>query len=71
MTSIYVDHKTRTQNCPGVMIEPIENYGKWAYWYGNGDHTGWHSKPNPKPTTSFETLANENRYRRYDFRLTR
>lgn len=41
---IYKDHKTRLENCKGVLLEPIENYGKWAYWYGDG-LGGWHSKP--------------------------
>jgi len=39
-------HKTRIEKCNGHKCEPIENYVKWAYWYGDKCGTqGWHSKP--------------------------
>ena len=36
-------HKCVAAKCKGVLLEPIENYGYWAYWHGEGSK-GWHSK---------------------------
>lgn len=38
-------HKTRVENCKGVLKEPLSNYGKWAYWRGKSDTSGWYSSP--------------------------
>lgn len=43
------DHKCIATKCPGTKLDPEEEYGYWAYWWGNGP-PGWHSKPNPNPT---------------------
>lgn len=40
-------HKCLVKTCKGRLLEPIENYGKWAYWHGDGHPIGWHSKPVP------------------------
>jgi hypothetical protein len=45
-----VDHKCVAAKCPGVLVDPPESYGKWAYWWGNEKgRRGWHNKPNPRP----------------------
>ncbi len=36
-------HKVRIENCKGELLEPRENYGKWAYWCGNKKVRGWSS----------------------------
>ena len=28
-------HKTRVENCKGIMHDPIGKYVKWAYWCPN------------------------------------
>jgi hypothetical protein len=41
------DHKCVASKCKGILVDPPESYGHWAYWYGD-KKDGWHSKPQKK-----------------------
>lgn len=35
--------KTRAATCKGKLADPLEQYGKWAYWCAK-TKDGWHAK---------------------------